>query len=327
MARILDPGERFPDFVLPGVTGQPAHLYAHTGGRPVLVILLGNGEQRFRLPENVPSVASDVVVVSSVPAETSGICFVDSQGSVLPKLLNNQRFLAYVLDANLRVVRVFRDIPSIEVVEEAFQAIPVRAPQELTNQAPILLVDSVLSHERCGFLMQLWEEGGSVETGVEQSTPSGRRPVISERHKARRDHTVADPKLIQLLTQLIGRRVLSEIERAFIYRPTRFEGFKIACYDSAESGFFHAHRDNLSPKTAHRRLAVSINLNTDFEGGGLRFPEFGSDRYRSEAGSARIVSCAHLHEVLPVTKGKRFALLTFLYDETSKRDAIDPFAV
>ena len=92
--------------------------------------------------------------------------------------------------------------------------------------------------------------------------------------------------------------------------------------------FFDAHRDNLSPNTAHRRLAVSVNLNEGYSGGELRFPEFGLDRYCPKLGNALVFSCAHLHEVLPVTNGRRFTLLTFLYDETAKRqDVVDPFAV
>jgi hypothetical protein len=30
-----------------------------------------------------------------------------------------------------------------------------------------------------------------------------------------------------------GRRVLPEVGKAFAFRATRFEGFKIACYDAA----------------------------------------------------------------------------------------------
>ena len=73
---------------------------------------------------------------------------------------------------------------------------------------------------------------------------------------------------------------------------------------------------------------MSLNLNDDYSGGELRFTEFGDDRYRPAAGDAVIFSCAHLHEVIPVTRGKRFALLTFLYDETARRrDEINPFDV
>ncbi len=94
---------------------------------------------------------------------------------------------------------------------------------------------------------------------------------------------------------------------------TRLETLRIGCYDSANQGFFGAHRDNTTPYTAHRRFAMSLNLNDgDYEGGCLRFPEFGPDLYAPGAGGAVIFSCHLLHEALPVTKGRRFAVFSFL---------------
>lgn len=64
---------------------------------------------------------------------------------------------------------------------------------------------------------------------------------------------------------------------------------------------------------------MTINLNEDFEGGDLRFPEFGPRTYRAPAGGAIVFSCALLHEATPVTKGNRFAFLPFLYDEAAAK--------
>jgi predicted 2-oxoglutarate/Fe(II)-dependent dioxygenase YbiX len=67
---------------------------------------------------------------------------------------------------------------------------------------------------------------------------------------------------------------------------------------------------------AHRRFAVSINLNTEeFEGGELRFPEFGDQRYRPVTGAAIAFSCSLLHEALHVTGGRRYVLMAFLFGE------------
>ncbi|MGH9334082.1 MAG: 2OG-Fe(II) oxygenase, partial [Vicinamibacteria bacterium] len=73
--------------------------------------------------------------------------------------------------------------------------------------------------------------------------------------------------------------------------------------------------DNLSPATAHRRFALSLNLNEAYEGGELSFPEYGPIRYRPAAGEALLFSCSLLHEVSEVTSGERFALLSFLFGE------------
>ena len=139
--------------------------------------------------------------------------------------------------------------------------------------------------------------------------------MLDASYKRRRDHTVADPDLLRELSSTVGRRVMPEIRKAFSFRATRFEGFKIACYDASTGGFFRAHRDNLSPSTAHRVFALTINLNEAYDGGQLRFPEYGNQLYRPAAGAALVFSCDHLHEVLDVTAGRRFALLSFLYGE------------
>jgi len=109
------------------------------------------------------------------------------------------------------------------------------------------------------------------------------------------------------------------IRRAYQYEPTRIERHIVARYDAEEGGFFKPHRDNTTKGTAHRRFAVTLNLNAEeYEGGDLRLPEFGPQAYRAPTGGALVFSCSLLHEALPVTKGRRYAYLPFLYGE---RDA------
>jgi predicted 2-oxoglutarate/Fe(II)-dependent dioxygenase YbiX len=81
-----------------------------------------------------------------------------------------------------------------------------------------------------------------------------------------------------------------------------------------------AHRDNTTKGTAHRRFAVTINLNDDFEGGELVFSEFGPRRYRAPPGGAVVFSCSLLHQVVPVTRGIRYATLPFLHDEAAEKE-------
>jgi predicted 2-oxoglutarate/Fe(II)-dependent dioxygenase YbiX len=91
---------------------------------------------------------------------------------------------------------------------------------------------------------------------------------------------------------------------------------RIGCYEGMRGGELHGHRDNSEAFVAYRRFAVSINLNTEaFEGGELRFPEFGDQRYRPETGAAIAFSCSLLHEALHVTAGTRYVLLAFLFGD------------
>src|SRR3546814_20819717 len=81
-------------------------------------------------------------------------------------------------------------------------------------------------------------------------------------------------------------------------------------YTTLFRSYFRPHRDNTTKGTAHRRFAVTLNLNADeFEGGELRFPEFGPHLYKPPTGGAVVFSCSLLHEAMPVTKGRRYVFL------------------
>ena len=117
-------------------------------------------------------------------------------------------------------------------------------------------------------------------------------------------------------------RLFAEIKKAFAFEATRTERHLIACYDAADKGFFAPHRDNTTAGTAHRRFAVTLNLNTgEYEGGALSFPEYGPELYQPATGGALVFSCSLLHEATAVTRGKRYCYLPFLYDEAAHERA------
>ena len=148
------------------------------------------------------------------------------------------------------------------------------------------------------------------------------KPVLSPNHavKRRRDHYITDPEMHEQVAGILRRRVVPEIRRAFSFHITRFEDLKVVRYDGSVGGYFKPHRDNTAPQTVHRRFAMTLNLNSDaYEGGFLRFPEYGNTMYRPGEGDAAVFSCSLLHEALNVTKGERYVLLVFMFDEAGAR--------
>jgi hypothetical protein len=91
--------------------------------------------------------------------------------------------------------------------------------------------------------------------------------------------------------------------------------YMVSCYAAEQGGHFSRHRDNVNAGARHRKFAASINLNKDYEGCELIFPEFGQRRYVAPYGGAIVFSCGALHQVTPVTRGKRYAFIPFLYGE------------
>lgn len=304
--RRLGVGERGPDFVLTGPSGLSTRFYAFAGGRPTALVFgreganpsMGELTGRLAGREDV----SVTAVVEPAVAEAYGVA--PNQPTVV------------VLDPNLRVMGVVTgDNPSEAVVTLLEAAVHRGPPTQVRDQAPVLFVPRVLDAAQRDRLIRLSEHEGGVETGVESSSGGARGEVLDASHKRRRDHTVGDPDWLRELSSVVGHRVMPEVRKAFAFRATRFEGFKIACYDASTGGFFRPHRDNLSPSTAHRVFALTLNLNDAYTGGQLRFPEYGNQLYRPDAGGALVFSCSHLHEVRDVTAGRRFVLLSFLYGE------------
>jgi predicted 2-oxoglutarate/Fe(II)-dependent dioxygenase YbiX len=181
--------------------------------------------------------------------------------------------------------------------------------------APALMVPRVFSFELCDFLIKFYEEQGGVDSGFQLDVSGKTTTVSNHRLKRRSDVPVVAPEVRDLVRGQIVRRLLPEIERYFQFRATRMDRYVIACYDSEVGGHFHRHRDNVNAGAQHRRFAVSINLNSSFEGCDLMFPEFGRKVYRPPEGGALVFSCGALHQVTPVTTGRRYAFLAFLYGE------------
>lgn len=203
--------------------------------------------------------------------------------------------------------------------EQAFACFAAMTEKAAENgSAPVLIAPHVLEPELCRHLIALYDMNGGEESGFMREVEGKTVGLVDPAHKRRADLTIEDENLRRALMVRVHNRLVPLIERAFQFRATRMERYIVACYDSAVRGHFRAHRDNTTKGTSHRRFAVSINLNADeFDGGDLCFPEFGPQLYRPPTGGAVVFSCSLLHEARPVTRGRRFAFLPFLYDDAA----------
>lgn len=220
---------------------------------------------------------------------------------------------------SLHIAKIYDDADPDTHVEQILkdfdQLIAPEPPRQIVQHAPVLLIPNVIPPELCRRLIQMWEEQGNVDSGFMKQIDGQTVGQLDYSHKIRRDHFMKECPELDLIKRYLGARVIPRIKQAFNYDVSRFEDFRIACYDAARGGYFRPHRDNTTAGTAHRRFAMSLLLNDDYDGGSLRFPEFGLNEYRPEAGSAVIFSCSLLHEAMDVKRGLRFVLLTFLYGE------------
>ena len=229
--------------------------------------------------------------------------------------------VGFVCDANMRVVETLKPgrTPIADRALDAVRKRPRAAPTPMPAHPPILVIEDLIDREFCRYLIDRFERGTTEESGTFRMVDG--KMINAPNHDAKRRHDLyATGKLHEEIAQLVGRRVLTEIRRAFHSNPQFVEEFKIVRYSADPGGYFRPHRDNTTPGTAHRRFAMTLNLNSeDYEGGELRFPEYGNASYKPATGSAAVFSCNLLHEATDVLTNRRYVLLSFIYDESGRQ--------
>jgi len=341
--RAIALGDPVPWFNSPLVTGGGFDLHV-SAGRWVMLSFLGSprnpraGEELAKLLENAQVFREDHLVacfvLSEPPPDVARLAAISSNALFFLADYDGAISRSFgvaadaprtiVLDPMLRTVAdIGWDFPQghAPTVASVLRGLPgVDDSAGVPLFAPALIVPRIFSFELCDFLMQFYQDMGSAESGFQIDVDGKTRTQVDFRLKRRSDVGVVVPEVRTLVRDHVVRRLVPEIERHFQFKATRMDRYIVACYDADVGGHFHRHRDNVNAGARHRRFALSINLNNDFEGGDLIFPEFGRRTYRPPVGGAIVFSCGALHQVLPVTRGRRFAFLAFLYGEDDARE-------
>lgn len=332
----LAPGDLAPDWALTDLDGKPVSFFSDAiEGRPLVIV----GCPRY----------SDVHAAILEQFGVQSATFTDNGASLFavfpneksarrhaslpfPVLIDRQRQLfgaigpaltTIVLRNNNHVKGIVAGETASHVEASLGWVTSVKAEMPTIHMQhrhpPLLLIPEVFSTEDCQRLVDIFHTRG--QTFIEKKVASDylgtdyKMRIPEHLREDRIDHFFFDKDTVAFLKSRLNR-VIPEIHRSFQYRVTKYESLRMARYEGARGGLSYGHRDNIPPYT-HRRFAMSINLNVDeFEGGALRFPEFGDQRYRLESGTAIIFSSSLLHEAMQVTAGRRFVFLAFLFGET-----------
>lgn len=325
----LQPGEAAPWFSAP-TPSSPEFVFDSAAGRYVLMLFLPQDDEARGAA--LRALAAHQRLFDDVKVS----CFVVVRDSETAATARDLRGLRWILDPELRVTRLFRAEepqwmlldPTLRVMGAAPAAAadsvlanvarlgPPEAHAGVPLHAPVLVLPRVFEPELCEALIALHAADGGRFTGVMRDQ-GDRTVAVMDELKVRRDVVIEDAELQAAIRERLERRLFPAIELALGFKATRIERYLVSCYDEADGGVFHAHRDDTTQGTAHRRFACSINLNDGFEGGDLRFAEFGPRLYRPPAGGAVAFSCSLMHEATRVTTGRRYAFLPFLFDEAA----------
>lgn len=344
----LEVGDPIAPFSLPDQRGEAFHTLSDSvAGLPTLLLfdcVKTRGERQFddvlaRVSAALDGSLEGRVLVLGISRRQSQENRIVSERLELPfKLLSDPEgeiyracglepappgceVVGFVLDQQSRIADIMGGNETL--AERALRSLRANLDEQrhdtLGAHAPVLLVKRVLTPEDCRRLIQYWHRpvrtwstDGFVCEGYE--VESGDFKVQGEEPYKVLQMVVRDSELQRYLDAKIIRRIKPAVQKAFQTSFSKREEYRIAAYDSASGDHLAAHRDNPTAKTRHRRFTVSVALNAEeFEGGALQFREYGRQEYLVETGSAVVWSCALLHEVLPVTAGRRFILGTHFF--------------
>lgn len=340
--RSVEVGDIAPGFRLPDQTGRQVDLQENdVAGKPTLAVFSGGpgGLEDLggfgRINAEFIELGSQIIGIGRASAgDIAELCrqrgiefpvLADPEGTVFGHygLEGQAGLVSFVLDANRHVLSVLRE-PAERQVDMALEAVRAEAGKRLPHlmeaHPPVLVMPGVFSPEDCRRLITIYNMDGNVWVepghGDKGMTSDYKMRVPEYGRKDRVDHWVVNPETRDFISARLQARLFPEIRKAFQYKITKAETYRIGCYEGERCGDLQGHRDNTAPLVAHRRFAVSVNLNSEeFEGGELRFPEFGGQRYRPPTGAAIAFSCSLYHEALEVTRGRRYVLMAFLFGD------------
>jgi predicted 2-oxoglutarate/Fe(II)-dependent dioxygenase YbiX/peroxiredoxin len=338
----LAAGDRAPNFILPDHTGTVRMFYERVQGRPTVLLFVGKLQPPL-LPaafsafeakaDDLAAASIDVFTITVAAPEAvrafspKTALWADPEGKITAAFLQqmgvdeksvvqNGEAVAAFLDPNQRLQKTVsaQEGDLAEAALAFFAARPAVPPAQVRSAtAPVLIIPDLLDPDMCQQLMAMFDVGSVAEATVGSVIAGKETERLAPDFKKRLDLKIDDREMHNTLQNVIGRRVVPELAKAHNFQGFKFDQFLVCRYAADRADKFAKHRDNISPETADRRFAMTLNLNGDeYEGGELVFPEYGPDKYKPGNGGAVIFSCSLLHEALPVTKGVRFALLTFL---------------
>jgi peroxiredoxin/predicted 2-oxoglutarate/Fe(II)-dependent dioxygenase YbiX len=335
-------GEPMPFFTAE-TDGVPAYSIQVAAGRWLVLLVFGSlGREECRRAHD--TILHRRALFNDADAAFFGVS-TDPDDRFRRGLANAPTGVRYFWDASQGVCRVLglaggaEPTPMVFLIDPSFRiamAEPIegagrimdRLEQELASRpdvadqafAPVLTLPRIFEPEFCDDLIAYFEANDPTPSGFAMDVGGRTVDMVNPALKRRRDVTVTDELLLAAIDQRLRSRLLPMIKRAFGWQATEIERFLICRYAAQDQGFFFPHRDDVTLGSAHRKFAVTINLNAGaYEGGDLRFPEFGRRTYRTPTGGATVFGCSLLHEALPVTEGVRYAFVPFLYDEAGAR--------
>ena len=243
----LRPGDRVPDFALPGLDGKLRKFIWSFTGAPVALLAVDDlanldAGQFAGLIDACKSAAVVPVVVAgnavaAAPAPWSKLggtpeaplLLCDPDRKFLAALLAQGgmglgpagalRMRVIVLDPNQRIAATFdsRALPAAaEAMDGLARSVRSDGGRELllkTPMAPVLVLPRVFEPDFCTQLVRLWGKGDHKDSGV-----SSRYGNINMDHlKRTEDYTIVEPMMLKAISDRLAYRIGPELTKVFAF--------------------------------------------------------------------------------------------------------------
>ena len=297
----LQIGDFIPFIEVHGENGNK-HMHNYCNDKPFLIMTIKDLEN-MKISETSHLHGNFNIIVlfesGNLSSKRQGAFYTKDQQ--LRKMLEiSDEIKVYIADPNRRIISI-TDRNGLKQLKE-FDLADYLPKQP---HIPYLLIENALDNDLLEKVIHFY------------NTKKSEGQMIAHQHSTKdRLHVHPNAELEREIDHKISRSVLPELKKVFYFDAEYRETYKICSYDAETSGRFHAHRDTPSP-FQHRKYALSLFLNDDYEGGEFVLPEYGV-KVKPKANTAFIFPGINTHQVLPVTKGSRMTIISFFVNGSTK---------
>ena len=289
----LEEGDYIPFVNIKFESGNKKELYNYVDNNEFLIIHVKNIETIANI-NKIPNF--NTIAIFKSGTASPDLRPISTKDTVLYGLFKETDHInVYLTTPNRKIYKVLQ----FDSVED-FNKEKIEKSLIQPKNIPYLLIDDVFSPELLEKVLKYYDNNSNRHT-----------PHYTETKN--RLHIHPDKELEIEIDNKLSRSVFPEIRKIFYFDVHYRESYKICCYDAETGGRFHPHRDTPAPYQ-HRRYAMSLFLNDDYEGGDFELPEY-NFKIKPKANSALIFPGISSHKVNQVTKGCRRVIITFYCSE------------
>jgi predicted 2-oxoglutarate/Fe(II)-dependent dioxygenase YbiX len=292
MNNFLEKGDFLPFISFKTINDTIIYIHSFCDSKPFILITVSHIDKVKNIHDTLVNLIEDfhIIIITDEKSEfirEKGIIYTCDE--IFKKMFQiTENLLFYIISPNRRIKYIFNSIENILKVDNFYS----------NTHVPYLLIEDVLNDTLMEELINYFEYSKYQEKIQSHSTSTKER-----------QHVHPSYELEKKLDNKLSRSLFPELKKVFYHNVTHRENYKICCYDSKTSGRFHAHRDTPKPYQ-HRKYAMSLLLNDDYEGGEFYLPEY-NIKIKPKKNSAIIFPGINSHQVLEVKKGARMAIISF----------------